>query len=276
MSDFDDFMRDLEEASPLENARTTRQTREQVQHKCQKCEGTGQFRGRGYTGKCFECNGKGWFKRSAEDRQKSREAAKRRKAATLADKQAAFNESNPGIVDFLRANGWSSFFISMLQAYEKYGSLTDNQVRAINSSQAKIAARRIEREERREAAKVIVDLSTIVEMFNKARQSGLKRTKYHAEGLTLQPAGEQSRNAGAIYVHRGVEYIGKVVNGQFMPTWTAHDDDKKALLIIADNPKEAAVNWGKRTGRCSCCGRELTDPDSIAAGIGPICASKWF
>lgn len=29
------------------------------------------------------------------------------------------------------------------------------------------------------------------------------------------------------------------------------------------------------TGRCSCCGRELTDPTRVAMGIGPICAEKW-
>ena len=27
-------------------------------------------------------------------------------------------------------------------------------------------------------------------------------------------------------------------------------------------------------GRCCVCGRELTDPESIAAGIGPVCAGK--
>jgi hypothetical protein len=38
---------------------------------------------------------------------------------------------------------------------------------------------------------------------------------------------------------------------------------------------EAAVRYGRQTGRCSCCGRELTNKASIDAGIGPICASKW-
>lgn len=27
-------------------------------------------------------------------------------------------------------------------------------------------------------------------------------------------------------------------------------------------------------GRCRCCGRELTDPDSLARGIGPTCLAK--
>lgn len=44
---------------------------------------------------------------------------------------------------------------------------------------------------------------------------------------------------------------------------------------LAAAPKEAAVRWGRKTGRCSCCGRELTDATSVAMGIGPICAEKW-
>lgn len=47
-----------------------------------------------------------------------------------------------------------------------------------------------------------------------------------------------------------------------------------ALQAIADNPREAAINYGKQLGRCSICNRELTDADSIAAGIGPVCAEK--
>lgn len=37
-----------------------------------------------------------------------------------------------------------------------------------------------------------------------------------------------------------------------------------------------AMEFGKAVGKCVCCGRTLTNPDSIKAGIGPICASKYF
>jgi hypothetical protein len=49
----------------------------------------------------------------------------------------------------------------------------------------------------------------------------------------------------------------------------------QALALIASNPNRAATMHGQRTGRCSCCGRELTNPDSIALGIGPICKDRW-
>ena len=49
---------------------------------------------------------------------------------------------------------------------------------------------------------------------------------------------------------------------------------KNALLQAAADPLQAAVAYGRQTGSCSCCGRELTDPVSIFGGIGPICLAK--
>jgi hypothetical protein len=37
---------------------------------------------------------------------------------------------------------------------------------------------------------------------------------------------------------------------------------------------EAAAALGKQYGVCMICGRTLTDPSSVSAGIGPICAAK--
>lgn len=38
---------------------------------------------------------------------------------------------------------------------------------------------------------------------------------------------------------------------------------------------DEAKEYGKMTGNCMCCGRILTNENSIAEGIGPICASKF-
>lgn len=46
------------------------------------------------------------------------------------------------------------------------------------------------------------------------------------------------------------------------------------LKEIAENPQAAMIRYGREIGRCGHCGRTLTDDDSRAAGIGPICASK--
>jgi hypothetical protein len=38
--------------------------------------------------------------------------------------------------------------------------------------------------------------------------------------------------------------------------------------------REAAIRYGKELGRCGICNRTLTNNDSIALGIGPVCAEK--
>lgn len=47
------------------------------------------------------------------------------------------------------------------------------------------------------------------------------------------------------------------------------------LLDLDMNPKAAAVRFGKHFTVCACCGAPLSDPDSIAAGVGPVCATRF-
>lgn len=49
---------------------------------------------------------------------------------------------------------------------------------------------------------------------------------------------------------------------------------RTAVLQIEADPRAAVIEHGKRTGICGICGRELTDPASIALGIGPVCAER--
>lgn len=46
------------------------------------------------------------------------------------------------------------------------------------------------------------------------------------------------------------------------------------LKMIAENPAEASLNYGKHIGHCGVCGKQLTDEDSRAKGIGPVCAEN--
>lgn len=217
-------------------------------------------------------------KPSAQEQAKAKRAKSKPKGKDLEATKAEFETQEPGLVAFLRENQWSDFFGSLLRFYNKNGWLSDKQVRAARSAQAKIQQNKENRAKEIEASKVEVDLTSIHDMFETARQSKLKYTKYRAEGLVLSPASPNSRNAGAIYVVRigDEQYLGKVLESTFHPIVRAcTDDDKAALLRIAEDPKESAIRWGRKTGRCSCCGRELTNAASIEAGIGPICATKW-
>lgn len=46
------------------------------------------------------------------------------------------------------------------------------------------------------------------------------------------------------------------------------------LENIAKDPKEAMLRYGRALGQCGHCGRTLTNEDSRAVGIGPICSRR--
>lgn len=46
------------------------------------------------------------------------------------------------------------------------------------------------------------------------------------------------------------------------------------LAKIAADVQGAMLAYGREIGRCGHCNRTLTDPESIARGIGPVCAGK--
>lgn len=48
----------------------------------------------------------------------------------------------------------------------------------------------------------------------------------------------------------------------------------KALALLAINPTSYSAEYGKHTGTCGVCARLLSDPESVARGIGPVCASR--
>ena len=49
---------------------------------------------------------------------------------------------------------------------------------------------------------------------------------------------------------------------------------RRILELIAADPRAAMILFGKETSRCGHCGRRLTDDESRARGIGPVCAEK--
>lgn len=58
--------------------------------------------------------------------------------------------------------------------------------------------------------------------------------------------------------------------------WPIRDRARKAEILsqIASDPYAALVRYGRELGVCGVCGRALTDAESRANGIGPICAAK--
>ncbi len=50
---------------------------------------------------------------------------------------------------------------------------------------------------------------------------------------------------------------------------------RSLLEEFEENPLQAAMKYGKLSGVCCSCGREITADESLERGIGPICAQRF-
>lgn len=117
-------------------------------------------------------------------------------------------------------------------------------------------------------------------VFNTLRLKGAKRMKMRFSGIMISPSksGEQLYVCSLTETEVGrfgtqPKYLGKVTKTGLDSRLS--DDVKAVIMAAADDPLTAAIKYGKESGNCSCCGRELTDPASIEAGIGPVCRDKF-
>lgn len=271
---------------------------------CPKCGGKG-YVVMGYVNiqkyRCYKCAGTG---RVAPSKRKpldmSPEAIERRQKAGIkrrANKVKKAVDHNAATAEweksdelgiFLRsAADWSEFAVNMLNAHHKFGEFTEKQEIAIRSMKAKVDARG---DREADADLSSGNLEDIFKIFTKAIESGRKRPVLRIAVLedpndddsdvsghlkiSLAPAG--GKNAGHLYVKLDDDYQGKIdPDGKFFAIRDAEDGIAEVLVAIADDPLAKAVLYGRKTGNCACCGRELTNQDSIDLGIGPICAEKW-
>jgi hypothetical protein len=116
--------------------------------------------------------------------------------------------------------------------------------------------------------------------FEAAKNKGAKRLTLRFEGVNVKP----NRDLTALWITSQTEseegdygmkpkYLGKVTRTALDSRLS--DTVKEVILGAASDPLTAAIRYGKVSGSCSCCGRELTVKESIERGIGPVCATKF-
>lgn len=270
MDDWDSFVSGLtEDTAPIPLKQST-----EKQYPCGQCGGTGLYAGvrvHQEKTKCFACRGKGYFKTDPRKLEKARQQRAKKKQDGIATAQEA-NKATAVFDQVFAMASWNDLASSLAEQHNSGKTWSEKQVAAI----ASMIVRMEERRAQRAAEAQSVDLSTIVDMFMHAKTSGYKRPIYRAEGVKISLAPDNSANAGALYVKTEEgDYIGKVADGKFYATRGATEEHKQAIAIIAINPRDAAIRYGRQTGSCACCGRTLSNKQSIELGIGPICADKW-
>lgn len=269
-----------------------RQSTPEFAETCPKCRGTGRFisySGRAL-GQCFTCKGAGkrTFATSPETRARAAERRVEQKAA-IADQFAAdhpveakwLNDTIERIRHTGKAQGYLAFLLDLRTASVKYGRLTENQLASIAKGIARDAEFAAQRVEKAADPKAVLDVTAIRTVLQ-------TRKKVTVALFTFSLAPDHGSNPGAIYVKDNGQYVGKIARdaSTFVP---GRDFDPSRLPALAEalaNPAEAVKTDAARRAKalaedptltvpCGCCGIELTNPISIARGIGPICAGKW-
>jgi hypothetical protein len=101
--------------------------------------------------------------------------------------------------------------------------------------------------------------------------------RVEAEGLVITK--KNGEPTWWVKLGRGEKPVAVIQNGVAKLLLRRLDDEGRlnvtvALGRIEDDPAGTIAAHGKATGSCGCCGRELTDPESIERGIGPVCITQ--
>ena len=283
---FDDMSNDLDFGAPIKSTTSEVTYFEQA---CTKCNGTGRYTF-GYinvrSGECFACKGKGklTFKTSPATRLKAKLASQKRAVAQAEAKATTAQEwknAHPAEAEWMERSAPKFAFASaMLEALTKFGSLTEKQFETVQRLTAQsaqfMAERQAERVARAESAPEVT-VGAIEVAFKNAKQAGIKFPKLRLDAFVFSPAGEASKNAGAIYIKNKEDgvYLGKVMGGRLFTSRECDAETSERIVAVSSDPKQAAIAYGQKFGKCAICARALTDKDSIALGIGPICAEKY-
>jgi Family of unknown function (DUF6011) len=127
----------------------------------------------------------------------------------------------------------------------------------------------------------------VFEAFSTA-SANLKKPKVLIAGepaLRVTVLGSGSKNPGDLAVtdtskdFEARRYFGRVTKtGQFVASPKEADARIAvwgSLMAFGADPAGTAAAYGKATGACCFCAKELTDPVSIGWGYGPTCAANW-
>lgn len=175
------------------------------------------------------------------------------------------------------------FAKKLIHGFKTFGGLTPKQAPWV----VVLIDRALGKAPTKPQATEVGDLSGVYGLFQKAKQH-LKfpkiRLEVDGQAVVLAVAGDKSKYAGAIQLTDGEKfgfnrYFGRVEkSGQFLPSMKEQAAAPKigaVLKALAADPLKVAAEHGKLTGYCCFCNKSLSDPQSAAAGYGPVCADNW-
>ena len=132
----------------------------------------------------------------------------------------------------------------------------------------------------------IGNIQGVVSLFDHASERGLRFPKIRLQcddgkRVVLSLAGDRAKHPGSVNVTDGGSYgnntwYGRIMrDGSFEPSHRSDESLVTLLKKLASEPAKVASAFGKITGSCCFCNKDLTDDRSLSVGYGPICADKW-
>lgn len=176
----------------------------------------------------------------------------------------------------------ATFAGDLLAGYRRYGSWTPRQSPHVDRL---IARANTPAPASSDNAVNVGDFTAVIDLFRRA-QVHLKYPKIRlmcgSDPVILSIAGAASKAPGTVNVTGEGSYpnrawYGRVTpDGRWEPSQRANADSIGELLRqLATDPAGTAAMYGKLTGNCCFCQRELTDARSVTAGYGPVCADHY-
>lgn len=183
---------------------------------------------------------------------------------------SSLKDTNPDVYEFLNTPNNGLFADNVGRFFRTHGFITANQLNAckkilVNKNANSYATRKDSPDSE---LKIILDT---------AYGNGLDSPKLRIQDYEFSRAKNTSSNPGAVYVSKDGLYIGKIIKMNFLSSGNVDQDtrnDIETILNSKDIPK-LVIQYGLNTGICSCCGRTLSNKESIRLGIGPICNAKF-
>lgn len=186
---------------------------------------------------------------------------------------AAFTAAHPDVVEWLERKKFCFDFAGSLHgALNRYGRLSPAQIDAARRCIVRDAQYEQARRERDVNAPE-ASITAIETAFARALAAGVTNPKLSFAEFRFG----LGRDRTTIWVNdrETRACLGRVVGGKFLRAFRCDEEMQERILAVCADPHNAALAYGAQFGVCSACNRTLTDPKSVAANIGPVCAEMY-
>ena len=191
-------------------------------------------------------------------------------------------------IEILRkiASEGNDFATSLLDREDKGKYMSDSQINWVYKlAQDDLNSREMDNKLEGLETKKTIDASNILASVCEANAKGIKKPVLRLvmpDGAKVKVKYMTSgRIAGGAWITINDDLRGKITDqGEFEVVGYNHPEGfvntfEEFITSVNSNVQGAIVEYGRITSSCGCCGLPLTNAQSIALGIGPICLDKY-